>query len=257
MELIPVRSSLMRGSFNWRTQLKRMLNAISLSPKTGDIFIISGKFLAMSEGRYLKLEEVNYMQDAKKLSERYSMQPCLAEVVLREADRIVGGIQGFLLTVKDGAFSPNAGVDKSNIMKGYVILHPSDPSKFARMIRDWVFVEYSCRIGVVVTDSRLQPLRMGTVGIAIAASGLPAIIDDRGKKDLFGNVMRVTRRAIADNLASAAQLLMGETREAIPLVVARDSLIPVGEGYDGIEVSVPLSQDIYVRGLRLDGSSFP
>jgi coenzyme F420-0:L-glutamate ligase/coenzyme F420-1:gamma-L-glutamate ligase len=249
MELIPVSSRRMNGSFNLLLQLKRMLRNSKVQLLDGDILVISGKFLAMSQGRFTKLSEIQAMEDAKRIARDYSVTPSLAELVARESDYMLGGLKGFLLTIKNGSFSPNAGIDKSNIMKGFAILHPSEPSRAAGMIRDWAFLEFSSNIGVVVTDSRLQPLRMGTVGIAIGAAGLPSVVDDRGRKDLFGNVMRVTRRAIADNIASAAQLLMGETDEAIPVVIVRGSGLNIDKSYHGLDVSIPLSQCIYVRGL--------
>src|SRR5579875_2696744 len=171
MELIPVRSERMNGTFNLLLQLRRMLRRSKVQLLDGDILVISGKFLAMSQGRFIKISETPAMEDAKRIAKDYSVTPSLAELVAREGDYMLGGLKGFLLTIKNGSFSPNAGIDKSNIMKGYAILHP---------------------------------LRMGTVGIAIGAAGLPSVVDDRGRKDLFGNVMRVTRRAIADNIASAA-----------------------------------------------------
>ncbi|MEM0117101.1 MAG: coenzyme F420-0:L-glutamate ligase [Conexivisphaerales archaeon] len=249
MELIPIHSERMKGKFKLIPQLSRMLKRAGIMFQNGDILAISGKFVAMSQGRFTKLSEICTLKGANEIAERYSISPSLAELVAREADYTLQGLKGFLLTVKNGAFSPNAGIDKSNIMKGYAILHPSEPSRVARMIRDWAYLEFSSLVGVVITDSRLQPLRMGTVGIAIGASGLPSVIDDRGRRDLFGNVMRVTRRAIADDIASAAQLLMGETDESVPLVVVRGSGINVSFDYDGLDVTIPPSQCIYVKGL--------
>jgi len=249
MELIPVHSEIMHGKFNLLSQLRKMLRRSDVQPIDGDILVLSGKFLAMSQGRFVNVSETPAMEDAERVAKKYAMTPSLVELVARECDYMLGGLKGFLLTVKNGAFSPNAGIDKSNIMKGYAILHPSEPSRLAEMIRDWIFIEFSSNVGVVITDSRLQPLRIGTVGIAIGASGLPSVLDDRGRTDLFGNVMKVTRRAVADNIASAAQLLMGETDEAIPLVVVRGTGLMVGRFYQGLDVSIPPSQCIYVRGL--------
>lgn len=249
MELIPVSSTRMSGRFDIIQQIRKMLKKAGIKPVDKDVIVISGKFLAMSQGRYIRLSQTAVMKDSLQLAERYQMQPSMAELVVREADYILSGLKGFVLTIKDGAFSPNAGIDRSNVMKGYAILHPSEPSRAATMIRDWIYIEFSAEVGVIITDSRLQPLRMGTVGIAIGASGLPAVLDDRGERDLFGNIMRVTRRAIADNIASAAQLLMGETNQAVPLVIVRGLDIDISREYEGLDNSIPFSQCIYVRGL--------
>lgn len=257
MELIPVRSKVKKGRFSVLREMERMLKRADVQLMQDDILAVSGKFLAMAEGRVVKLSNVIPLKDAVEMGRKYSMSPQMAEVVLRESSVVLKGMNGFLLTVKDGAFSPNAGVDRSNIGHGMVILHPSQPSEQARKIMDWGFFRYGTRIGVLVTDSRLQPLRRGTVGIAIGASGIPSTLDDRGKKDLFGNLMKVTRRAVVDDLASAAQLLMGETTEATPVVVIRGHGLPINEDIDGLDLSIPLSECIYVRGLSgyLQGDS--
>jgi coenzyme F420-0:L-glutamate ligase/coenzyme F420-1:gamma-L-glutamate ligase len=249
VELIPLKSRIQTGRFEPLEQIERMVKRARTTLFENDILAISGKYLAMAEGRVVRLGKVAPLEDAVKLATRYSMSPAMTEIVLRESDLVLKGLNGFLLTVKDGAFAPNAGVDRSNVGHGKVILHPTFPSRQARVIRDWAFVRYGVQVGVVITDSRLQPIRKGTVGIAIGACGVPSTVDERGKKDLFGNLMKVTRRAIVDDVASAAQLVMGETSEAVPAVIIRGHGIPVDQKYDGLDISIPLSECIYVRGL--------
>jgi coenzyme F420-0:L-glutamate ligase/coenzyme F420-1:gamma-L-glutamate ligase len=249
VQLIPIVSQRLGRPFNLYRQLGRMLQRARQTLEDGDILAVSGKFIAMAQGRYLELDKVRPMRDAVRIGKRHSISPALAEVILRESDYLLKGLEGFVLTVKDGAFAPNAGVDKSNIMKGYVILHPSQPDEAAHRIADWALLEFGSRVGVVVTDSRLQPLRMGTVGTAIGSWGIPSLMDDRGREDLFGNIMKVTRRAVADDLASAAQLLMGETAEGVPAVLIRGSGIEVRRTVGGMHVSIPPSQCIFVKGL--------
>jgi coenzyme F420-0:L-glutamate ligase len=214
----------------------------------GDILIISGKYLAMAEGRYVDLSKVVPMDDAREYASRFGMSSGLAETVLRESDFVLRGLQGFLLTIKDGFFAPNAGVDKSNIPRGEAILHPSYSSRLAARIRREVLMAFGVRVGVVITDSRLQPLRRGTVGTSIGFSGFDGVVDDRGRKDLFGNRLKVTRRAVADNLACAAELLMGESDERIPVVVARSTGVRLSDT-DSFDISVPADECIFVRGL--------
>jgi coenzyme F420-0:L-glutamate ligase len=176
------------------------------------------------------------------------MNRAFVEAVLRESDFVLKGLQGFLLTIKDGFFAPNAGVDKSNIPKGCVILHPSDSMAMAARIRREVLLSMGAKVAVVITDSRLQPLRKGTVGVSVGFSGIEAVVDDRGRADLFGNLLKVTRRAIADNISSAVQLVMGESDEGVPVAIVRGLAHFVAD-IDGYDSSVEPEECIFVRGL--------
>ena len=134
--------------------------------------------------------------------------------MIRESDEIVGGVVGFILASRDGLLSPNAGIDKSNIDHGKVVLYPRNALESASSIVEAMEYRRGVEVGVVVSDSRLMPTRRGTTGVALAAAGIEAVVDLRGKDDLFGNMLRVTSQAIADDLCSAAQLVMGESDEA-------------------------------------------
>ena len=248
MEMIPLKTQLMKGPFCFMDELKRAIRKNHIQFEDGDILVISGKFLAMSEGRYVNLEEIVPLKDSEAYASQYKISAALAETVIRESDLVLKGLQGFLLTIKDGFFAPNAGVDRSNIQKGMAILHPSDASAFAAQIRREVLLILGVKVGVVITDSRLLPLRRGTGGVSIGSSGIITVADDRGREDLFGNRMKVTRRAIADNLSTAAQLLMGESDENIPIVIVRglETYIIDEDGYD---LSINPNECIFVRGL--------
>lgn len=248
MLFIPLKCRRMTGPFRFLVELTRSLEENGQRLLDGDILVLSGKYLAMAEGRYVDLGRVVPLGDASECASRYGMSPALAETVLRESDMVLKGLRGFLLTVKDGFFAPNAGVDKSNVWKGWAILHPSDGSALSARIRREMLVAFGKRVGVVVTDSRLQPLRRGTVGTSIGFSGFDGVADDRGRKDLFGNRLKVTRRAVADDLSSAAELLMVESDESVPVVIARDTGIALSDE-DSFDVSVPADECIFVRGL--------
>jgi len=215
-----------------------------LSIKRGDILIIAESALATSEGRLICLAENCPSPEACDLARQYDIDPHLAEVVLHESDAIIGGIPGFLLCTSQGNLLPNAGVDGSNAPDGYVTLLPSDPNMSAHSIRTEIHQMTEVRVGVLIIDSRTHPMRYGCSGVAIGCSGIPAVIDERGKKDLFGRELKVTRRAIADNLASAAELLMGEADEGIPAVLVRGLDLPLGD-YEGIE-QIPADECLFM-----------
>ncbi len=215
-----------------------------------DIIALSSKFVAMSQGRIINIQGVKPASDALAYAERYHMDTRISELVLREAERMFAGIPGFILAIRDGMLAPNAGIDRSNVMHGYAILYPSDPFRVADMLRDKFLLYSNKRVGIVIVDSRLMPTRIGTTGVALAVSGFEPVIDKRGSKDLFGNVMRVTLHAIADCIASTANMLMGETDESKPIVIVRGLNVKMSsKDYDWHALAVAYDQCLYIRGL--------
>lgn len=195
--------------------------------KEDDIVIFAESPLATTQGSIVKPANVTPSDSAKEYSKKYNIDPHLAEIVLQESDEIVGGVDGYLLARRGNLFLPNAGVDESNAPDGYVTLLPKNPDESAKNLRKEIFEKTGKNTAVLIIDSRTHAMRMGVCGVAIGASGILPVTDERGKKDLFGHELSVTRRAVADNLASAAELLMGESGEGIPAVIIR--------GYDFVK----------------------
>jgi coenzyme F420-0:L-glutamate ligase/coenzyme F420-1:gamma-L-glutamate ligase len=222
----------------------------------GDIVVVSSKFAAMAEGRIVDLREIKPSKRGRSLALKYEIDSSLAELVTRESEVILGGIKGFALAVSKDILAPNAGIDRSNVPKGFAILYPKEPAKTARKLRSYLvehaprMVKKITRLGVVLSDSRITPTRLGTIGIAIAASGFNPVLDFRGKKDLFGNKLKVTMKAVADQLSSAAQLVMGEASESIPIVIIRGYDAEFGEDADSFSMTIPFEQCLYIQGLR-------
>ena len=226
------------------------LNRNSQKLLDNDILTISSKFVSLSEGRFVKLSDIPVSSFADKISKKYNINPNLSELIYRESDKIFSGSDGFVLTFKNGIILPNAGIDTSNIMIGYAILYPENPFKSAQYIKSELQKLFKINIPVVITDSRLTPSRIGTTGVAIASAGIDHIHDERGKTDLFGNSMRVTQKAIADDLSSAAQLLMGECNESIPIVIIRDSNFHIIKNKDkSSSFSIGPDECIFIKGL--------
>ena len=199
----------------------------------------------------LRMADVTVTEQAAALARRYHMQPVMAQLVLQEADHIFGGIEmGFLLTAKTGILSPNAGLDRSNIPEGHVVLFPAQPYATAARIRAGLRRRCKVDVGVVLTDSWLVPGRLGTSGVALATAGFRPVQDERGKQDLFGNPMTVTQRGLADTISSAAQLVMGERDEATPLAIVRGSGVVLDDAPVSVaDVAIPWQQCIYVESL--------
>ncbi|HTY14265.1 MAG TPA: coenzyme F420-0:L-glutamate ligase [Methanoregulaceae archaeon] len=202
--------------------------------KEGDIIVIAESALATSESRLIRLADIVPSDRATDLGSRYGMDPREVQVVINESDSIVGGIPGFLLCMKKGTLLPNAGVDASNAPPGYLCPLPEEPDRSARHIRDEIRRRKGILTGVIVADSRTHAMRVGCSGVAIGCAGIPSVIDDRGRSDLFGRKLVVTKRAVADNIATAAELVMGEADECTPVAVIRGLGLPMTE-QSGIE----------------------
>ena len=193
----------------------------------GDVIVIAESAIATAEGREIRLTDVVPTTRAEELGSAYDMDPRLVEVILRESDAVVGGIPGFLLTMKNGTLLPNAGVDCSNTPVDCALPLPQDPDRSAQQLRNGVLGRTEKKIGVIVADSRTHAMRLGCCGVAIACAGIPSVVDERGRTDLFGKELKVTRRAVADCIASAAELVMGEADESVPAALIRGVGLPM------------------------------
>ncbi len=229
------------------------ISAADMTLQDGDVLAVSSKYAAIAAGRIFRLDDIQPSERARQLAERYSMDAAVAQLVIDEADHIFGGIElGFLLTAKGGVISPNAGLDRSNIPSGKVVLLPRAPFQTAEAIRQALQTKLRCRIAVILTDSWLMPGRYGTTGIAIAMAGFQPIRDERGKKDLFGNPMAVTQIGLADSLAACAQIVMGERDEATPFAIIRGAKLDLTDApLTAADVSIPWRRCIYIESLTL------
>lgn len=256
--VIPISAPVQQAAFDLHQVILDSLQSAGETLQDGDVLAISSKYAAISEDRVVSMADVVVTAEAEALAERYQMNPVVVQLVLQEADHIFGGIEGFLLTYKDGILSPNAGLDRSNIPNGYTVLFPADPYQTARTLRDGLQNALGVRIGLILTDSWLVPGRMGTTGVALATAGIEPLQDERGKEDLFGNPMAVTQRGVADAICVCAQMVMGERDEAIPLAIVRNSGATLTDADLGVaDVAIDWEQCIYVesltKGLLPDG----
>ncbi|MDD1658913.1 MAG: coenzyme F420-0:L-glutamate ligase [Methanomicrobiales archaeon] len=215
-----------------------ILEAAKKSPASGvsdgDILVIAESPVATVEGRAVALNTVIPSHRAVELGGRYGMDPRLVEVVLGESEAVVGGVKGFLLTMQQGTLLPNAGVDLSNTPQGTALPLPRDPNRSAVRIRKAIEEKTGAHVAVIIADSRTHAMRLGCASVAIGCAGIRAVIDERGRTDLYGRVLEVTQRAVADNIASAAVLVMGEADESTPCVIVRGLGLPIVD-----EVGVP------------------
>jgi len=191
----------------------------------GDILVFCQKIVSKAEGRYVALGTVEPSERALALAAETGRDPRHVEVVLREARDVVKvGPRVIVVAHRLGFVMANAGIDESNISHeggSRVLLLPWDPDGAAADLKRRLDAAHGVKIGVVINDSFGRPWRNGVVGVALGASGVPSLVDRVGAHDLFGRTLKVTEVAVADEIASAASLLMGQADEGIPLVLVR------------------------------------
>jgi len=199
--------------------------------KERDIIVIAEKVIATSQERIVKLSEVKQISEkAKNFANKYDMDERYVELILREASMILGGMRHVILAKVNDFLIANAGIDQSNAGPDNVVLLPKNLNEVVwDYWKELKKVFNINKLGVIISDSRVQPLRKGTIGIAIATAGFEPIEDLRGHPDLFGRPLEITMRAIADDLTSAAQFLLSEADKQTPVVIIRGSNVEFTE----------------------------
>jgi coenzyme F420-0:L-glutamate ligase len=239
-----------KGKFDVFDALLETLEKNKMKLQEEDVLVISTKYISNSQGRIVNTNSIKVSNKGSKVSRKFQIRPEIAEIILRESDKIFGGIAGFVITSSDNIMAPNAGIDKSNAKKDQVILYPKNPFLIAEQIRRKVFLKYGIHIGVILVDSRLMPARVGTSGVAISCAGIEPVLDMRSKKDLNGNPLKVTFQAVIDNIATIANHKMGEGAESKPFAIVRDSGAKLTDRkINPSEMAISPDQCVYVRGL--------
>ena len=246
----PVKADRQKGKFDIFEAIDIAFRKNKLKFENGDVLAISSKYVSNSQNRIIDIKNVKPSKQGVLLSEKFQMKPKIAEVIIRESDIIFGGISGFVITSSDNIMAPNAGIDKSNVQEGKLILYPENSYQIAELIRRKIFLKYLVHVGIIIVDSRLMPSRVGTTGITIACAGMEPVTDLRAEKDLDGNPLKVTFQATADNLASIANHKMGEGSESKPFAIIRDSEAKLTDRkINPNELAISHEQCVYVRGL--------
>jgi coenzyme F420-0:L-glutamate ligase/coenzyme F420-1:gamma-L-glutamate ligase len=225
-----------------------------------DILVIAQKIVSKAEGRMVDLGTVAPTQRATELSQQTEKDARLIELILQESNEVLRIRQGVIIVEhKLGFVCANAGIDHSNVApyialsgaiaetkrpEEWVLLLPQDPDLSSRKIREEIQSKTGKMIGILIIDSHGRAWRNGTVGIAIGVSGLPALEDLRGKPDLFGMELRITQVGVADELAAAASLMMGQASEGTPVVHVRGFPYPLRDG-SLKELIRPREQDMF------------
>ncbi len=217
---------------------------LGLSLISEDILVVAHKIVSKAEGRTIPLDEVKPSAKALELAKQLGKEAPLLEVILGESRRIIrmgGGT--IIVETHHGFICANAGVDLSNAGLGQAVLLPQDPDRSAREIREQIRQLIGAAPAIIISDSFGRPWRLGAVDVAVGVSGIKSLKDDRGKKDFHGYELRASLAAVTDELASAAELVMGK-RDGIPVALIRGYTTGRGEG-SAKELLRPEAEDLF------------
>jgi coenzyme F420-0:L-glutamate ligase/coenzyme F420-1:gamma-L-glutamate ligase len=239
-----------RPGDNIVTLLLGALGDARISLQDGDILVIAQKIVSKAEGRTMLLADVVPGEKAEEVAEKTGKDPRLVELILRESESISRMAPGVLIVRhRLGFTSANAGIDRSNVSQEIegeqVLLLPVNPDKSAANICRELRARTNAQIGVVISDSHGRPFRLGTIGVAIGVSGIPALWDRRGESDLYGYQLQHTDVGVGDELAAAAGLLMGQGSEGQPAVLIRGLALPGANG-TARDLVRPPEKDLYL-----------
>jgi coenzyme F420-0:L-glutamate ligase / coenzyme F420-1:gamma-L-glutamate ligase len=258
---------LIRRDDNLADILVQSLQETNLTLKDGDILVLAQKIVSKAEGRMVNLATVTPSKHALELAAQSEKDPRVVELMLQESNEVLRVRVGTIIVEhRLGFICANAGIDHSNVAplhlppnssnlggvprrdeggsEEWVLLLPTDPDASSRAIREKVESKTGKRIGVMIIDSHGRAWRIGTVGMCIGLSGLPAVVDERGWQDLFGYTLRITIVGVADELAAAASLVMGQASEGTPAVHVRGFPYPLRDG-SLTELLRPKEQDLF------------
>lgn len=234
--------------------IAQALHRAELTLQEGDVLCIAQKVVSKAENRYRLLSEVTPSAEAVRLAEETRKDARLVELILQESTAVSRTRPGVLITRhRLGFVAANAGIDRSNVIQEEgladgerVLLLPVDPDTSAERLSNSLREIFGVNTAVVITDSHGRPFRLGTVGVALGTAGLPALWDRRGESDLYGYRLRVTEIGFADEIASAASLLMGQGDEGQPVILIRGLTYPPTPDASTADLIRPPHLDLYV-----------
>jgi coenzyme F420-0:L-glutamate ligase / coenzyme F420-1:gamma-L-glutamate ligase len=223
------------------------IEASGIAPAEDDVLVVAQKVVSKAEDRFVATATVAPSEEAGRVAERSGKEPAVIELVLGESAEVMRAVPGVVITRhRSGHVLANAGIDASNVgREGTVLLWPVDPDASAARLRDGLCARFGVRMAVVVSDSLGRAWRMGTMGTAIGCAGLKPLRDRRGETDLFGRVLEATLIGVADEIAAAASLVIGEAAEGIAAAIVRGAPYEPAEDIGIAPLLRPIAQDLF------------
>jgi len=212
-----------------------------------DVIVVTHVAVSKAEGNIINLDQVTPSERAKEIAQKINKDPAMVEVILQETKDIIRIGQNSIITeTKSGVICANAGVDRSNVSGDRnVVPLPKNPNASAQNIRQEIKRLTGANVAVIVSDTHGRPFRMGEINVTVGVAGIKPIRDRRGEKDLFGYVLRIKQTAIADELSSAAELVIGQANEGIPAAIIRGYKYQTAENASATELTRPKEKDLF------------
>lgn len=223
----------------------RAVEASAMALADGDVIVLAQKIVSKAEGRAVALANVVPSPEALSLAAETGKDPALVHLILAEAVEVVRTRPNLVIVRnRHGLVLANAGIDQSNVGEGHALLLPEDPDASAATLRDRLMAATGRSVAVLVIDSLGRAWRMGTTGTAIGVAGLPAVLDLRGKPDLTGRKLESSELGLADEIAAAASLTMGQADEGTPVAIVR-GLSFEADGSSARDIVRPAAMDLF------------
>jgi len=228
--------------------INKSINNNGIDIESGDVVIVAQKIISKCENRYVELKNIQPSKEATDLAKTLNRDPAFIQIIQNESKKIISTDKNVIIVEhKLGFININAGIDRSNILQNddVVLLLPENPSKSAKDLQSAISANFQRDIALIVTDSMTRPFRSGVSNFALASANIPSLIDLKGDSDIYGNILQSTEIAIADELAAAAGLLMGQGSEKQPVVIIKGFDKKNYSTNDAFDLVVDEDEDLY------------
>ncbi len=228
--------------------INKSINNNGIDIESGDVVVVAQKIISKCENRYVELKNIQPSKEATDLAKTLNRDPAFIQIIQNESKKIISTDKNVIIVEhKLGFININAGIDRSNILQNddVVLLLPENPSKSAKDLQSAISANFQRDIALIVTDSMTRPFRSGVSNFALASANIPSLIDLKGDPDIYGNILQSTEIAIADELAAAAGLLMGQGSEKQPVVIIKGFDKKNYSTNDAFDLVVDEDEDLY------------
>ena len=228
--------------------INKSINNNGIDIESGDVVVVAQKIISKCENRYVELKNIQPSKEATDLAKTLNRDPAFIQIIQNESKKIISTDKNVIIVEhKLGFININAGIDRSNILQNddVVLLLPENPSKSAKDLQSAISANFQRDIALIVTDSMTRPFRSGVSNFALASANIPSLIDLKGDSDIYGNILQSTEIAIADELAAAAGLLMGQGSEKQPVVIIKGFDKKNYSTNDAFDLVVDEDEDLY------------
>ena len=228
--------------------INKSINDNGIDIESGDVIAVAQKIISKCENRYVELKNIQPSKEATDLAKTLNRDPAFIQIIQNESKKIISTDKNVIIVEhKLGFININAGIDRSNILQkdDVVLLLPENPSKSAKDLQSAISANFQRDIALIVTDSMTRPFRSGVTNFALASANIPSLIDLKGDSDIYGNILQSTEIAIADELAAAAGLLMGQGSEKQPVIIIKGFDKKNYSTNDAFDLVVDEDEDLY------------